>query len=386
MTDRLPLTLVLVSYNKADVIALAIESVARGSVRPDLVVLSDDGSTDGTPEVAEEALRKCGLRYRILRHLRVARYRLQTMRNAAVANALDGAIMVSDSDCIFGHHSLESHYAIHQTPMRVGTGPRYEYLEGSNGPFQNTFYTLECSHFQHGLYVVPVGANLSFRKSLWRLIGGFDRAYEGSYGMDEYDFSLRAQRAGAQCYSDPGAYIFHIPHDTIFGGRSATRNIKIFDRGLRHDHAHQEWYYITRRVIPSYLRGNRKQPLLGDKVALDEWGAPAGFVPPPHFEFVRSRAALIEVVDEFVQKPDWSVHPKIWKRLGSLNPWLVGKTTPAAVMIEELRWALDNIGNLGKLTKRLTRWRDAAKALEAQDLRPTEPAPQERQPSGAVLP
>ena len=54
-TRQLPLTLVLVSFNKADVIGLAIDSVARGSIRPDLVVISDDGSTDGTAALARSA-------------------------------------------------------------------------------------------------------------------------------------------------------------------------------------------------------------------------------------------------------------------------------------------------------------------------------------------
>ena len=40
-----PVTLALVSYNKADVVGLALSSVARGSRRPDLVVLSDNPMT-----------------------------------------------------------------------------------------------------------------------------------------------------------------------------------------------------------------------------------------------------------------------------------------------------------------------------------------------------
>jgi glycosyltransferase involved in cell wall biosynthesis len=361
---RLPLTLVLVSFQKADVIQLAIRSVAAGSMRPDLVVLSDDGSADGTPDLAEAALQAAGLPYRILRHLRVAPYRLQTMRNAAIANALDGVVVMSDSDCLFGYRSLESHYAIHEVPMRVGPGPRYEFLEGKAGPFGPTFFTLEASHFPEGTYVDPVGANTSFRKSLWRLIGGFDRIYEGSYGMDEFEFSLRAQKAGATCYSDPGAYIFHVPHDTIFGGRSAAKNIRVFDRNFGKDHLAHEWFYLARRVIPWYLRGNRKQPLLGSVFDFDEWGAPPGFVAPPHFSLSRTRRLLLEPVERLLERREWKCCDAIWKVIAPIDLRLIGQTTPAATLIGELRWALQNLRELDALLARLERWRAALLAFE----------------------
>ncbi len=362
--SRQPLTLVLVSYNKADVISLAIASVARGSLRPDLVVISDDGSTDGTPDVAEHALRQHDLAYKILRHPRVARYRLQTMRNAAIANALDGVVMMSDSDCLFGPHSLASHHAIHETSMRVGTGPRFEFLQGSTGAFGTTFFTLETAHFPHATYVVPVGANTSFRKSLWKLLGGFDRIYEGSYGMDEFEFSLRAQHAGATCYSDPGAYIFHIPHDTIFGGRSATKNIAVFDRNFGKDHLQHEWFFLARRVIPWYLQGRRKTALLGDRFELDEWGAPEGFVAPAYFSLSRTRALLLEPVERLIASRQWADFKPIWQAIAPIDIRLIGQVSPAAVALADLKWALMNIPKLPDLIDRLERWREALSTLE----------------------
>lgn len=361
---ELPLTLVLVSFNKADVLGLSLASVAAGSKRPDLVVISDDGSSDDTLEVAEASLRQHGLPYRILRNLRVARYRLQTMRNKAIANALDGVIMMSDSDCIFGPESLASHYEIHRQPMRVGTGPRFEFLDGSSGPFGTTFFTLEASHFPEGSYVVPVGANTSFRKSLWKLLGGFDRIYEGSYGMDEFEFSLRAQKSGAVCVSDPGAHIFHIPHDTIFGNRSANKNIEIFDRNFPSHLAH-EWFYLARRVIPYYHRGHRKTPLLADRFLLDRWGAPAGFVPPPHFDLEQTRRQLLAPVEHLLATEDWAACEAIWKVIAPIDLRMIRQTGPAGVYVRELKWALQKIREMPRLLRRLRRWREGLLSLEA---------------------
>ena len=296
-----PITLVLVSYNKADVVSLAIESAARGSMPPDLLVVSDDGSDDGTPDVAEAAAKKAGIPCRVIRHQRVGRYRIQAMRNTCASNALDGVVYLSDSDCIFGHHSIESHYLIHAHHKdAIGTGPRYEYLEGTSGPFTSTFTTLEFAHFPHGTHCVPVGANYSFTKRFWKRQGGFDRAFDGSYGMEEFEFSARAESSGAACVSDPGAYVFHCPHETVFGNRSPYRNIAVFDRKYERDHIGEEHFFIERRVVPWYWRGRRKKPLVGDALQLDSWGAPDGFVPPLHLQLSRTLSPLIGPVESFL--------------------------------------------------------------------------------------
>lgn len=300
MTNAPPLTLVMVSYNKKDTIGLSIASAAQGTKRPDLLVVSDDGSNDGTQGTAEWHAKRWDIPCRVIKHQRVGRYRIQTMRNTCAANALDGVILLSDSDCIFGKHTLEAHYAIHQHHQwAIGTGPRYEYLEGTAGPFTSTFGTLEYAHHQEGHYCVPVGANYSYKKSLWKILGGFDRAFEGSYGMEEFQFSARASQWGAACVSDPLAYLFHCPHETVFGNRDASRNIKVFDATYGLHHCDEEKAYLE-RVIPNYWSGSRRQSLLGPREAFDEWGAPAGFVPPVLVRMSRTLAPLIEKAEQCI--------------------------------------------------------------------------------------
>ena len=315
-----PLTLVMVSYNKKDTIDLAIASAANGTRRPDLLVVSDDGSNDGTQGTAEFHARKWGIPCIVVKHQRVGRFRLQTMRNTCAANALDGVIMLTDSDCIFGPHSLEAHMAIHAAQeWAVGTGPRYEYLAGTSGPFTSTFATLEYAHVDEGHYCVPVGANVSFKKSLWKILGGFDRAYEGFYGMDEFQFSMRAVQFGAVCVSDPLAYLFHCPHETVFGNRDASRNIGLFDTTFGITHCDEEKAFLE-RIIPQYWAGARRQSLLGPREPLDEFGAPAGFVPPVLVQLSRTlrplcdRAreciaggddAAVQAVQRFTRNLDW---------------------------------------------------------------------------------
>ena len=367
MTRSLPITLVLVSYNKADVVSLAIESAARGSVPPDLLVLSDDGSDDGTPDVAEAAAKKAGIPCRVIRHERVGRYRIQAMRNTCAANALDGVVYLSDSDCIFGPYSLESHRAIHEHHRdAIGTGPRFEYLSGASGPFTSTFATLEFAHFPHGAHCVPVGANYSFTKRFWKRQGGFDRAFDGSYGMEEFEFSARAEKSGGVCVSDPGAHVFHIPHETIFGNRSPYRNIAVFDRKYQRDHVGEEHYFIQRRVVPWYWRGRRKAPLVGAKQVLDSWGAPVGFEPPLHLQLSRSLRPLIDPVTAFVARTNGGDLEALRAIPLSLDWKMMARTSPGFNYLAELHSALWSSERVEHIVPRLQRWLEGARGVEKE--------------------
>ncbi|MCA8954185.1 MAG: glycosyltransferase family 2 protein [Planctomycetes bacterium] len=364
MKRDLPITLAMVSYNKHDTIDLSIESAAKGSMRPDFLVISDDGSSDGTTEVAERTAAKFGIPCRIIHNLRVGRFRLQTMRNTVVANALNGVVFISDSDCIFGEHCVESHWEIHrQHPFAIGTGPRYEYLEGNSGPFKATFQTLEYAHFPAGHYCTPVGANFSFRKTTWKRLGGFDRAYEGAYGMDEFQFSLSAESAGAVCVSDPGAYLFHIPHDTLFGSRGAWRNIGVFNDTYGRNHIEEERVFVEDRSVPWYVRGMRKRPILGDRVELDEWGAPAGFVPPPDIELARSLRPLVAPVERYLETRGAEDLVALKHLVAGLDWRRHGHTTPAHVKFGELHHLMNDYKDLQDLENRLKWWLDNARVL-----------------------
>jgi len=363
---QFPVTLIMVSYNKADTIGLAIESAAAGSMPPDLIVISDDGSSDGTADVAQAAAQQCGLPLRLIRHQRVGTFRLQTMRNTCAANALDGGIVfLSDSDCIFGQYAIETHYEIHrQRGLAVGTGPRFEFLEGNTGPFTTTLTSLEFAHFPAGCYVVPVGANISFSKHLWQRVG-FDRAYEGSYGMDEFDFSKRAVAVGAVCVSDPAAYVFHIPHETVFGHRKPWRNIGLFDASHGGKHIDFESEYIQTRVIPWYWAGNRKRPLLGDRPRLHEfWGAPPGFVPPPTMQLLVSLGPMIRRALDVVRHKSRAMLEGLRLYCQSIELPRLARASVARTLFEDLTHCAFRSNDLEQVVPDIEHWLVGARKLE----------------------
>jgi glycosyltransferase involved in cell wall biosynthesis len=366
MTNAPPLTLVMVSYNKKDTIDLSIASAAQGTKKPDLIVVSDDGSNDGTQGTAEWHAKRWGIPCRVIKHQRVGRYRIQTMRNTCASNALDGVILLSDSDCIFGKHTLEAHYAIHQKHQwAIGTGPRYEYLTGTSGPFTSTFGTLEYAHHGEGHYCVPVGANYSYKKSLWKILGGFDRAFEGSYGMEEFQFSARAVQWGAACVSDPLAYLFHCPHETVFGNRDASRNIGVFDATYGLKHGEEEKAYLE-KVIANYWSGGRKQSLLGPREPFDEWGAPAGFQPPPLVRLSRTLAPLVEKAEACLAAADAEAVTALGKFTQNLDWRRLPPKSTALDFLGKLHSIVHSGRPLAEVHDRLRGYLDAARSADRQ--------------------
>ena len=354
------LTLALVAYEKADVIGLVIESAARGSVVPDLVVVSDDGSGDGTADVAEAACQEAGLPSRILRHPRVGEYRLQTMRNSAIAEALEGVVVLSDSDCIFAPETFAAHLAIHERfGAAVGTGTRFEYLAGTSGDFTSMYSTLEFAQVPRSNYMVPYGANLSFTKRLWRDLGGFDRSYEGRYGFDDHEFVLRAEKGGATIYSDPGAYLFHCPHETIFGGRDPGSNAVLFNQSYGCDYGAEEDHFIRAYVSPRYWAGQRKATLLDIDLELDEWGAPPGYHPPLHIELTRSTRRLTPLVQACCDRPNESNRHALAEQVAKVQIHRMLPYSPGERLLTELRRLLRSheLGRGGRrLRESLDRW------------------------------
>src|SRR5262245_28557440 len=61
-----PATVVLPTYNGTRFLAPTLRSIAEQTVRPQEVIIVDDASTDGTPNLAEVTCRELGLSARVV--------------------------------------------------------------------------------------------------------------------------------------------------------------------------------------------------------------------------------------------------------------------------------------------------------------------------------
>lgn len=89
MTTRV--AVVLATYNGAAFLETQLASIGAQTRRPDLVIVQDDASTDGTADLAREALRRSGLAHTVL----VNHHRLGAARNFA------SALAAAEADVLF---------------------------------------------------------------------------------------------------------------------------------------------------------------------------------------------------------------------------------------------------------------------------------------------
>ena len=83
-------SIAIATYNGEKYIAEQLESIIGQSCKPDQIIISDDGSCDGTIDACTRVLQKSSIRYSILRN-----------ENHGVANNFYNAIRHCDGDVIF---------------------------------------------------------------------------------------------------------------------------------------------------------------------------------------------------------------------------------------------------------------------------------------------
>ena len=109
-----PVSVVLICHNKTGALAHVIAGFARNTRRPDLVVLSDDASTDGSPELVERLCDQHGLARLVVRHGPDGRgFRLNTLRNDGISACPEGLVVILDADHVPARTHLEAHRELH---------------------------------------------------------------------------------------------------------------------------------------------------------------------------------------------------------------------------------------------------------------------------------
>lgn len=231
-------SIVITCKNKARVLPVVLERIARQTRRPDLVVLADDASTDPSVEIFEKKCREHGLARVVAALPPGENYRLNTIRNLGFEAALDGLVMLIDGDVVLSPVYVERHLQQHIRHRHiVSMGPRFEYgTEDMGGPVNFMWgYGAEQQGLDADGYLPAwqrAHGGLCVSRAIWKAIGGFDEGYNGTYGIDDLDFLFRLFLAEVFPICDFEAYCIHIPHDTQFrgGGRDSNGNIAYFCR------------------------------------------------------------------------------------------------------------------------------------------------------------
>ena len=183
----LPLVSILViSHNYGRFLAEAIESALAQTYEPTEIILVDDGSTDGSLDVA----RRYESSIRILSHPNVG---VEQTCNRAVQEATAGYFVFLSADDVFEPSYVEELYrALRRSPEASYAYCRAQRFGAETGLMKGFLFSPYIL-VRRGNYV---NASALIAKEDYLAAGGFDEDL-ADYALEDWDFWLRCSSAGS---------------------------------------------------------------------------------------------------------------------------------------------------------------------------------------------
>lgn len=219
------------TYNRAASLERLLRSLEQQGI--DEVVVHDDASTDGTPEVLS--------RYDVVVLRSPANVGPAAGRNRAWRAATGDLVLFTDDDCVPQPGWAEAHVAAAATSRitvgRVGPDPAQQDLLG---PFSRTMVVESTAAF--------ATCNIGYPRALLEETGGFDEGYRRAAGEDT-DLGLRAVELGAEAVFVPDALVHHDvrPSSWVAALKETRKWVDVPRFAARHEpiegvlHSHRWW-------------------------------------------------------------------------------------------------------------------------------------------------
>jgi glycosyltransferase involved in cell wall biosynthesis len=206
------LTLVVCTRDRAEQLRAGIAAVAQiRSARPWEIVVVDNGSTDHTTEVVEQAMASAPVPLRLLAEpiANVSR-----ARNVGARATSSPILAFTDDDC----YPSPTH--VDHILERFAAHPDLGFVCGAvelHDPDDASVATVTLPDrllFSRGSFVTPgivLTANLAFRRAAFDAVGGFDElfGYGSGPGGGDVDAAVRVLAAGWQGLYDPALAVRH---------------------------------------------------------------------------------------------------------------------------------------------------------------------------------
>jgi glycosyltransferase involved in cell wall biosynthesis len=219
------------------------------------VVVTDDGSTDETPEVVETFSRQVDFPLRLTTHPHDG-FRVAVCRNEGVAASTAPYLLFTDGDCLLPPEHLAAHLALRRpgfvvagdcyrldrsTSGRIGEAdvrsgrylqwiPRSEQRRIANKARRAWLYGL----LRHPMRPRLTGCNFALWRQDFERINGFDENYVG-WGLEDTDLQLRLGRLGLRfksiLHKTAVCHLWHPPHPTFARNNQDTPNLRYYRRG-----------------------------------------------------------------------------------------------------------------------------------------------------------
>lgn len=228
-------SVIVCCYNEEKHLPICLQSLKKQTYRDFELIVVDDGSTDGTSQVAQDLGAKV---------VKINHSGLPTARNVGVENASGDIVAFTDADCTVEPKWLEKLvYALESKGYDGVIGGTVKALNP-----QNSF--LKCLRLMDRNSVrkcISGGYNMAYRKETIITLGGFDpRFFRGG----DYDFNLRVLENGFKVGWVKDATVYFTFPDSI---RKLIR--KRLKDGV--------WFKRILRKHPWYLKKNFRRIMTG---------------------------------------------------------------------------------------------------------------------------
>jgi GT2 family glycosyltransferase len=234
------ITVVVVNWNRRNLLRACLESLAAQEGVEFETILVDNGSVDGSADMAETefAPRAC-LRLRVLRNSGNRGFCAANNQGFAAARGRLIALLNNDAEAAPGWLAAlreavssapdagmaASKILVWEDPSRIDKAGHLIYPDGQNrGRGSGELDRGQYDRVEETLW--PDGCAAMYKRAMLDEIGGFDEDFF-AYG-DDAELGLRARIAGWRCVYTPRAVVRH--HHSATLGRGSARRLTLIER------------------------------------------------------------------------------------------------------------------------------------------------------------
>ena len=238
--DSPEIAVIVVNWNRRELLRQCLESLVRQEGAGFEVIVVDNGSDDGSPElVAQEFLASRRLNARLIRNAENRGFCVANNQGFAATGAEFVALLNNDAEagpgwlaalrrCFDGRPEIgmaASKILVHEDPRRIDKAGHLMYPDGQNrGRGSGEWDVGQYDRVEETLW--PDGCAAMYRKAMLDRIGGFDEDFF-AYG-DDAELGLRARIAGWGCLYAPDAVVRHHRGSTL--GVTSSRRLELIER------------------------------------------------------------------------------------------------------------------------------------------------------------
>jgi GT2 family glycosyltransferase len=233
-----PLTVVVVNWNRRELLESCLESLAEQSVTGFEVILVDNGSTDGSVAATERFRNSSKFRLQIIQN--PENYGFCRGNNIGIETARGELIALLNNDAVADRRWLEelagafhdpgvgmaaSKILVYEDPQRIDKVGHLLYPDGQNRG-RGTGEVDRGQYDQVEEVLWPDGCAAMYRRSMLEEVGGFDEDFFAY--ADDAELGLRGRAAGWRCLYIPTAVVRHHRGATL--GLASARRMELIER------------------------------------------------------------------------------------------------------------------------------------------------------------